>query len=123
VYETGDVDAGIWSTGLAQGLIHHVPTVSGLVDRIIAEGDVHARYAAAVPPEQRALALDAIDAVLAQSLSLDGGRYATPYAFVRSLKKRALKAALPVWQRTHAEGERLVRSDAASLRAGLRALA
>jgi NADH:quinone reductase (non-electrogenic) len=37
VYETGDVDAGIWSTGLAQGLIHHVPTVSGLVDRIIAK--------------------------------------------------------------------------------------
>jgi len=67
-----------------------------LLDRIIAEGDVHARYAAAVPPEQRAFALDAIDAVLAQSLSLDGGRYATPYAFVRSLKKRALKAALPV---------------------------
>ena len=67
-----------------------------LLDRIVAEGDVHARYAAAVPPEQRAFALDAIDAVLVQSLSLDGGRYATPYAFVRSLKKRALKAALPV---------------------------
>jgi len=67
-----------------------------LLDRIIVEGDAHARYAAAVPPEQRAFALDAIDAVLAQSLSLDGGRYATPYAFVRSLKKRAVKAALPV---------------------------
>ena len=37
VYETGDVNAGIWSTGLAQGLIHDVPTVSELVDRIIAE--------------------------------------------------------------------------------------
>ena len=49
-----------------------------------------------MPAEQRAFALDAIDAVLAQSLSLDGGRYATPYAFVRALKKRALKAALPV---------------------------
>ena len=34
-----------------------------------------------------------------------------------------LKAALPVWQRTHADAERLVRSDAESLRAGLRALA
>ena len=67
-----------------------------LLDRIVAEGDVHARYAAAVPPEQRAFALDAIDAVLAQSLYLDGGRYATPYAFVRALKKRALKAALPM---------------------------
>ena len=49
-----------------------------LLDRIVVEGDVHARYAAAVPPEQRGPALDAIDAVIAQSLSLDGGRYATP---------------------------------------------
>ncbi|MEO7114729.1 MAG: 3'-5' exonuclease, partial [Caldimonas sp.] len=67
-----------------------------LLDRIVVETDAHARYAAAVPPEQRAFALDAIDAVLAQSLYLDGGRYATPYAFVRALKKRAVKAALPV---------------------------
>jgi ATP-dependent helicase/nuclease subunit A len=67
-----------------------------LLDRVIVESDAHARYAAAVPPEQRAFALDAIDAVLAQSLYLDGGRYATPYAFVRRLKKRAVKAALPV---------------------------
>jgi NAD(P)H-dependent flavin oxidoreductase YrpB (nitropropane dioxygenase family) len=37
VYETGDVDAGVWSTGLPQGLIHDVPTVCELVDRIIAE--------------------------------------------------------------------------------------
>ena len=59
-----------------------------LLDRIVVEGDAHARYAAAVPPEQRAFALDAIDAVLAQSLYLDGGRYATPYAFVRALKQR-----------------------------------
>ena len=67
-----------------------------LLDRIVVESDAHARYAAAVPPEQRAFALDAIDAVLVQSLHLDGGRYATPYAFVRALKKRAVKAALPV---------------------------
>ena len=67
-----------------------------LLDRIIVESDAHARYAAAVPPEQRAFALDAIDAVQVQSLHLDGGRYTTPYAFVRALKKRAVKAALPV---------------------------
>jgi hypothetical protein len=30
------IDAGVWSTGLAQGLIHDVPTVSAVVDRIIA---------------------------------------------------------------------------------------
>ena len=33
-----------------------------------------------------------------------------------------LKAALPIWRRTHAEAERLVPSDAKSIRAGLRAL-
>jgi nitronate monooxygenase len=37
VYETGDVDAGVWSTGLAQGLIHDVPTVPELVERIVTE--------------------------------------------------------------------------------------
>ena len=78
-----------------QSLVAALPP-HDLLDRIIVESDAHARYAAAVPPEQRAFALDAIDAVLAQSLSLDGGRYATPYAFVRALKKRAVKAALPV---------------------------
>ena len=78
-----------------QALVAALPP-HDLLDRIVVEGDAHARYAAAVPPEQRAFALDAIDAVLVQSLYLDGGRYATPYAFVRALKKRAVKAALPV---------------------------
>jgi nitronate monooxygenase len=39
VYETGDVDAGIWSAGMVQGLIHDVPTVADLVDRIVAQAD------------------------------------------------------------------------------------
>jgi NADH:quinone reductase (non-electrogenic) len=37
VYETGDLDAGVWSVGLVQGLIKDVPTVAELVDRILAE--------------------------------------------------------------------------------------
>lgn len=37
VYESGDVDAGIWTTGMAQGLIHDIPTVDALVQRIIRE--------------------------------------------------------------------------------------
>ena len=38
--------------------------------------------------------------------------------------KKTLKAALPIWTRTHAQiDERLMRADASSLRAGLRALA
>jgi NAD(P)H-dependent flavin oxidoreductase YrpB (nitropropane dioxygenase family) len=37
VYETGDTEAGIWWAGQAQGLIHDVPTVAELVERIVAE--------------------------------------------------------------------------------------
>ncbi|MGV9865519.1 NAD(P)H-dependent flavin oxidoreductase [Rhodococcus koreensis] len=39
VYETGDVDAGIWTAGVVQGLIHDVPTVAELVDRIVIEAE------------------------------------------------------------------------------------
>ena len=67
-----------------------------LLDRIVGEGELRERIVAVVPPEQRALALDAVDAVLAQALLLDGGRYATPYAFVRALKRRVVKSAPPL---------------------------
>ncbi len=67
-----------------------------LLDRIVHEGDLKARTLAAVPAEQRPLALDAIDAMLAQALMLDGARYATPYGFVRALKRRVVKAPVPM---------------------------
>ena len=35
VYETGDLDAGIWSVGQVQGLIHDIPSVADLVTRIV----------------------------------------------------------------------------------------
>lgn len=66
-----------------------------LLDRIVAEGEVHARVAAAVPPERRASALAAIDALLAHSLAQGQGRFATPYGFVRALRRRALVIAAP----------------------------
>jgi nitronate monooxygenase len=37
VYETGDLDAGIWSAGMVAGLISDIPTVRELVERIVAE--------------------------------------------------------------------------------------
>ncbi|KQT32401.1 nitronate monooxygenase [Sphingomonas sp. Leaf412] len=37
--ERGDTDDGIWSAGMVQGLIHDVPTVKDLVDRIVAEAE------------------------------------------------------------------------------------
>lgn len=39
VFEDGDVEAGIWSVGLAQGLIEDIPTVGEVVDRIVAEAE------------------------------------------------------------------------------------
>ncbi|GAA0236083.1 nitronate monooxygenase family protein [Cryptosporangium japonicum] len=37
VYENGDVEAGIWSVGMVQGLIHDIPTAGDLVRRIVTE--------------------------------------------------------------------------------------
>jgi nitronate monooxygenase len=39
VYETGDLDAGVWSAGLVQGLIHDIPTVDALVRRMVADAE------------------------------------------------------------------------------------
>ena len=41
----GEVDAGAWSCGMVAGLIHDVPTVKELIDRIMrqAEGIIHER--------------------------------------------------------------------------------
>jgi ATP-dependent helicase/nuclease subunit A len=67
-----------------------------VLDLIVAEGDVRERVAAAVPAEQRAAALGAVDALLHQALTLDGARYATPYNFVRALKRRAIQVPAPM---------------------------
>lgn len=39
VFEDGDLEAGIWSAGLAQGLIDDIPTVREVVERIVGEAD------------------------------------------------------------------------------------
>jgi len=48
--ETGDTDHGVWTAGMVQGLIHDVPTVKDLVDRIVAEAEdlIRGRLAAMV---------------------------------------------------------------------------
>jgi nitronate monooxygenase len=33
------MDAGVWSCGMVAGLIHDVPTVQQLIDRIMADAD------------------------------------------------------------------------------------
>nr|WP_246295024.1 UvrD-helicase domain-containing protein [Schlegelella koreensis] len=66
-----------------------------LLDLVVASGELRERVAAAVPAERRVAALGAIDAVVGLALTLDGARYATPYNFVRALKRRALVVAAP----------------------------
>jgi len=39
VFESGDVEHGIWSAGMVQGLIYDIPTVEELVSRIVKEAD------------------------------------------------------------------------------------
>ena len=45
VYEVGDNDAGIWSAGQIQGLIHDIPTCAELIHRIVREAEeiIHSR--------------------------------------------------------------------------------
>ena len=46
----GDTDGGIWSAGMIQGLIHDIPTVKELIDRIVSEAEsiINARLASVV---------------------------------------------------------------------------
>ncbi len=39
VMKSGEVDAGAWSCGMVAGLIHDVPSVKELIDRIVAEAE------------------------------------------------------------------------------------
>jgi NAD(P)H-dependent flavin oxidoreductase YrpB (nitropropane dioxygenase family) len=57
----GEVDAGAWSCGMVAGLIHDVPTVAALMDRIMAQAGeiIHARLSSmlvAASPRVAALA-------------------------------------------------------------------
>lgn len=53
---------------------------------IYRDGDVLARFAAAAPAPLRASVLANLRALLGASLQVRGGRYLTPYGFVRALK-------------------------------------
>jgi nitronate monooxygenase len=50
IMQQGDMEAGAWSCGMVAGLIHDVPTVKELVDRIMldAEGIIRQRLAGLV---------------------------------------------------------------------------
>jgi NAD(P)H-dependent flavin oxidoreductase YrpB (nitropropane dioxygenase family) len=50
IMQSGDMDAGAWSCGMVAGLIHDIPTVGELIDRIMAEAEriIRQRLAAAL---------------------------------------------------------------------------
>jgi ATP-dependent helicase/nuclease subunit A len=56
------------------------------LEAIYADGDVIARYAASAPAPLRASVTANVRAVPGAALAVQGGRYLTPYAFVRALK-------------------------------------
>ncbi|HMB81782.1 MAG TPA: hypothetical protein VKI43_17020, partial [Vicinamibacterales bacterium] len=39
ILQQGQMDAGVWSCGMVAGLIHDIPTVRELIDRIMADAD------------------------------------------------------------------------------------
>ena len=59
VMRDGDMDAGAWSCGMVAGLIHDIPTVKALIDRIMSEADaiIRQRLTGALDGEIEALAV------------------------------------------------------------------
>ena len=62
------------------------------LDAIFHEGDVLARYAQSVPPALRDSVLANLRALLGAALEVGGGRYVTPYAFVRAMRAGGVRA-------------------------------
>ncbi len=62
------------------------------LDAICHDGQVLARYAAATPAVDRAGVLARLRALLQAALEVSGGRYLTPYAFVRALRAGGQRA-------------------------------
>jgi ATP-dependent helicase/nuclease subunit A len=60
---------------------------------IYEDGEVMRRFAQVVPQALRAQVLANLHALIAASLEMDGGRYVTPYALVRRMRRGGVKAA------------------------------
>jgi ATP-dependent helicase/nuclease subunit A len=87
--------------GLGATLMRYKALVDALpphdaLQAIYDQGDVLARFGAAAPVASRATVLANLRALLSNALQFNGGRYATPYAFVRALKAGGLQAPAAV---------------------------
>ena len=83
--------------GLAATLVRWKDWVDTLpphdaLEAIYEDGDVLARFGAAAPAALRNAVLGNLRALLGAALQVDGGRYATPYGFVRALKAGGIPA-------------------------------
>ncbi len=74
-----------------KGLVDTLPPHDAL-ETIYQQADVLARFAAAAPAPLRGAVLGNLRALLGAALEVNGGRYATPYAFVRALKAGGVRA-------------------------------
>ena len=73
-----------------QGWVQALPPHDAL-QAIYDDGDVLARFARGAPPALRASVLANLQALLGAALQVGGGRYLTPYAFVRALKAGGIR--------------------------------
>ncbi|MEW6589462.1 MAG: UvrD-helicase domain-containing protein [Pseudomonadota bacterium] len=89
----------------------HVGTLPAhdLLDRVYFEGDVEARYAAAVPEAMRPQVAANLRAFLQLALTQDGGRYPTLAGFVRELASLVDDADAAPGEGLAADGENAVR--------------
>jgi hypothetical protein len=83
--------------------------VHDLLDRIYFEGDVEARYAAAVPPAMRPQIAANLRAFMQLALTLDAGRYPTLAGFIRELASLTDDADAAPGEGLAADGENAVR--------------
>ncbi len=74
-----------------QGLVAQLPPHDAL-SAIYAEADLTARYVASVAPALRSSVLAQLRELLLLSLDIEGGRFLTPYRWVRALKAGRLPA-------------------------------
>jgi ATP-dependent helicase/nuclease subunit A len=74
----------------------HRLTPHELLDRIVHEGDLLPRLAAALPEARRAAALHAVQAFVGAALHEEGGRLASAYGLLRALRAGRLRATAAV---------------------------
>ncbi|MGJ7606712.1 UvrD-helicase domain-containing protein [Variovorax sp. LT1R20] len=84
------VEAGVSLKKWQQWLVTLPP--HDAIDAIFHDGDVLAKFGAAVPAAMRQSALANLRGLMSASLEIEGARFATPYALVRALRAGGVRA-------------------------------